>query len=240
MNEFPQKILFNELEQELYDVLLDEYNDIFEEILNLEEEQIFNKILINSKAILGPKKMQLYSEEIINKIITYIKSSFYNSDIISLKPLKKYINFISKKSKANSPKLKLLEIDDIFAHCRDCSQCYHICGQILLKFKSDFIEYIICLKCKMVYKKNLIHLYCKECQEEYYSYIFDDSEPDYENYYPATWEKYHCPNFIYEEMTCPKCDNMLYYNEKIQLLKCFEWQIIKNGDVNYATKNSVH
>ena len=83
----------------------------------------------------------------------------------------------------------------------------------------------------MVYKKNLIHLYCKECQEEYYSYIFDDSEPDYENYYPATWEKYHCPNFIYEEMTCPKCDNMLYYNEKIQLLKCFEcnWKCNANN-----------
>jgi acetyl-CoA carboxylase beta subunit len=83
----------------------------------------------------------------------------------------------------------------------------------------------------MVYKKNLIHLYCKECKEEYYSYIVDDNEPDYENYYPATWEKYHCPNFIYEEMTCPKCDNMLYYNERIQLLKCFEcnWKCNANN-----------
>ena len=230
-----KKIEFTELEQELYDVLLDEYNDIFENILNLEENQIFNKILINSKAILGPNKMQLYSEENTNKIISYIKTSLYDSDLVSLKPLKNYINSFSKKIKANN-KLKLLEIDDIFAHCRDCSQCYHICGQILQKFtikndNNNFIEYIICIKCKMVYKKNLIHLYCKECQEEYYSYIFDDSEPDYENYYPATWEKYHCPNFIYEEMTCPKCDNMLYYNEKIQLLKCFEcnWKCNANN-----------
>ena len=45
MNEQNQKkIEFTELEQELYDVLLDEYNDIFENILNLEENQIFNKI----------------------------------------------------------------------------------------------------------------------------------------------------------------------------------------------------
>ena len=229
MNEAIQKkIEFPELEQELYDVLLDEYNDIFENILNLEENQIFDKILINSKAILGPNKMQLYSEETIAKIISYIKESIYNSDSSSLKPLKKYINSFSKKNKS-----KLLEIDDIFAHCRDCSQCYHTCGQILLKFtsKNNSTDYIICSKCKMVYKKNLIHLYCKECQEEYYSYIVDDSEPDYENYYPATWEKYHCPNFIYEEMTCPKCDNMLYYNEKIQLLKCFEcnWKCNANN-----------
>ena len=232
MNESPKKLDFTELEQELYDVLLDEYNDIFEKILNLEESQIFSKILINSKAILGPKKMLLYSEEIINKIIIYIKTSLYNSDLLSLTPLKNYINTCSKRPKVNN-KLKLLEIDDIFAHCRDCSQCYHICGQILMKYnsKEDCTDYIICIKCKMVYKKNLIHLYCKECQEEYYSYIFDDSEPDYENYYPATWEKYHCPNFIYEEMTCPKCDNMLYYNEKIQLLKCFEcnWKCNANN-----------
>ena len=213
-----KKINLTESEQELYDVILDEYNDLFENIFNLNQDEIFNKILINSKAILGPKKIEKFSEEIIQKIINYIKTSFYDNDIISLKPLNKYLN-----SNLSFKKIKL-EIDDIFAHCRDCSQCYHICGQILLKFnfKKNSSEYIICLKCKMVYKNNLIHLYCKECKEEYYSYIVDDNEPDYENYYPATWEKYHCPNFIYEEMTCPKCDSMLYYNERIQLLKCFE------------------
>ena len=145
MKESLEKSNFTELEQELYDVLLDEYNDIFEKILNLDEDQIFSKILINSKAILGPKKMQLYSEEIINNIISNIKLSLYNSDIESLTPLKKYINTCSKIPKANN-KLKLLEIDDIFAHCRDCSQCYHICGQILMKYnsKNDCTDYIIC------------------------------------------------------------------------------------------------
>ena len=226
-----KKIELNEMEQELYDVVLDEYNDIFENIFNLEENTIFDKILINAKAILGPKKMQLYTEEIITKIITDIKTTIYSADLSSIKHLKKFINATAKKLKSND-KSKLLEIDDIFAHCRDCSECYHTCGQILMKYTlQNGIYYIICVKCKMIYKKNLIHLYCKECQEEYYSYIVDDSEPDYENYYPATWEKYHCPNFIYEEMRCPKCDNMLYYNEKIQLLKCFEcnWKCNANN-----------
>ena len=221
---------FTELEQELYDVLLDEYNDIFENIFNLEENEIFDKILINSKAILGPKKTELYSDITITKIISYIKTSLYNNDLLSIKPLKKYLNIFSKKLRTHN-KSKLLQIDDIFAHCQDCSECYHICGQILLKYMTQNTLYILCIKCKMIYKKNLIHLFCKECQEEYYSYIVDESEPDYENYYPATWEKYHCPNFIYEEMTCPKCDNMLYYNEKIQLLKCFEcnWKCNANN-----------
>jgi hypothetical protein len=71
----------------------------------------------------------------------------------------------------------------------------------------------------MIYKKELIHLFCKECNEEYYSYIIDYNEPIYEDYFPATWDKYHCPNFICEEMACPECDAMLYYNDKKKNIK---------------------
>ena len=34
-----QKIKFNESEQEFYDALIDEYNDIFENILNISEKK---------------------------------------------------------------------------------------------------------------------------------------------------------------------------------------------------------
>ena len=221
------EIKFTESEQELYDALLDEYNDIFENIFNLKEKHIFDKILINVKAILGEKKMELYSKPIISKIISHLKDTIYIPDIESLKPLKKHILYLKKNNKIN--KIQSLDIDDIFAHCKECSKCYHICGELLLK--PSKYDYVFCLKCNMVYKKNLIHLFCKECNEEYYSYIVDDSEPDYENYYPATWEKYHCPNYIYEEMSCPECEAMLYYNEDNQLLKCFEcnWKCNANN-----------
>ena len=222
-----KKIKFTESEQELYDAILDEYNDIFENILNIKEKNIFDKILTNVRAILGEKKMELYSKLVITKVISYLKTTNYIPDITSLKPFKKHILYLKKNNKAH--KIQSLEIDDIFAHCKECSKCYHICGEILLK--PSRYDYIICLKCNMVYKKNLIHLYCQECKEEYYSYIVDDSEPDYDNYYPATWDKYHCPNFIYEEMTCPECEAMLYYNEDNQLLKCFEcnWKCNANN-----------
>ena len=221
------KIKFTESEQELYDAFLDEYNDIFENIFNIKEKHIFDKILTNVKAILGEKKMELYSKSVISKVISYLKTTNYLPDIESLKPLKKHILYLKKNNKTH--KILSLDIDDIFAHCKECSKSYHICGELLLK--PSKYEYIICLKCNMVYKKNLIHLFCKECNEEYYSYIVDDSEPDYENYYPATWEKYHCPNYIYEEMSCPECEAMLYYNEDNQLLKCFEcnWKCNANN-----------
>ena len=227
LNSPNKKIKFTESEQELYDAILDEYNDIFENIFNIKEKNIFDKILINAKAILGEKKMEAYSKQIISKVLSSLKILNYIPDITALKPLKKYILSLKKNNKIK--KIQCLEVDDIFAHCKDCSKCYHICGEILLKpSKYDFI---LCIKCNMVYKKNLIHLYCQECNEEYYSYIVDDSEPDYENYYPATWEKYHCPNFICEEMTCPECEAMLYYNEENHLLKCFEcnWKCNSNN-----------
>ena len=222
-----KKVKFTESEQELYDALLDEYNDIFENILNMKEKYIFDKILTNVKAILGDKKMEIYSKQIISKVLLSLKMSNYIPDINALKSLKKYILSLKRNNKIN--KIQSLEIDDIFAHCKECSKCYHICGELLLK--PTKYDYILCLKCNMIYKKNLIHLFCQECKEEYYSYIVDDNEPDYENYYPATWEKYHCPNFIYEEMVCPECEAMLYYNEDNQLLKCFEcnWKCNSNN-----------
>ena len=230
MNDFNSsysKIKFTESEQELYDAFLDEYNDIFENIFNVKEKHIFDKILTNVKAILGDKKMELYPKSIISKIISHLKTTNYIPDIESLKPFKKHILSLKKNNKTH--KILSLDIDDIFAHCKECSKCYHICGEILLK--PSKYDYVICLKCNMIYKKNLIHLYCQECKEEYYSYIVEESEPDYENYYPATWDKYHCPNYIYEEMSCPECEAMLYYNENNQLLKCFEcnWKCNANN-----------
>ena len=218
------KIKFNESEQELFDALLDEYNDIFEHILNITEKNMFDKILDNVKAILGPKKILTYTKMSIARVLSALKLSNYLPDITSLKQIKEIMISFGKKDRTN--KIPSLKIDDIFSHCKECSKCFHICGEVLLN--PPAFDFIICLKCRMVYKKELIHLYCKECNEEYYSYIIDDSEPEYEDFYPATWEKYHCPNFIYEEMTCPECDSMLYYNENEDLLKCFEcnWNCI--------------
>ena len=55
-----QKVKFTESEQELYDAILDEYNDIFENILNIKEKNLFDKILINVRAILGEKNGILF------------------------------------------------------------------------------------------------------------------------------------------------------------------------------------
>ena len=221
-NEIDEKIVLNDLEQELYDALMDEYNDIFENILNISEKNLFDTIVNNVRAIFGEKKMKSFSKITMARALSTLKINNYMQDILSLKNIKEMI--LSLGNKDHNKKIPELNIEKIFAHCKDCSKCYHTCGEILLNPHNH--NYIICLKCKMIYKKYMIHLYCKECREEYYSYIIDYNEPIYDDYFPSTWDKYHCPNYIYEEMVCPKCDNMLYYNDKKKLLKCFgcKWQ----------------
>ena len=216
-NDMDEKIVLNDLEQELYDALMDEYNDIFENILNISEKNLFDTIINNVRAIFGEKKMKLFSKITMARSLSTLKINNYMQDFLSLKTVKEMI--LSLGNKDHNKKIPELKIEEIYAHCKDCSKCYHTCGEVLLNPR-DY-NYIFCLKCKMIYKKDLIHLYCKECNEEYYSYIIDYNEPIYEDYFPATWDKYHCPNFICEEMACPECDSMLYYNDKKKLLKCF-------------------
>ena len=216
-NDIDKKIVLNDLEQELYDALIDEYNDIFENILNISEKNLFDTIVNNVRAILGEKKMKSFSKITMARALSTLKINNYMQDILSLKNIKEMI--LSLGNKDHNKKIPELKIELIFAHCKNCSKCYHTCGEVLLNPQNQ--DYIFCLKCKMIYKKYFIHLFCKECNEEYYSYIIDYNEPIYEDYFPATWDKYHCANFIYEEMVCPKCDNMLYYNYKKKILKCF-------------------
>ena len=216
-NDLDEKIVLNDLEQELYDALIDEYNDLFENILNISEKNFFDTIVNNVRAIFGEKKMKSFSKITMARSLSTLKINNYMQDFLSLKHIKEMIISLGKKD--INKKIPELKIEEVYAHCKDCSKCYHTCGEILL-YPSNH-NYIFCLKCKMIYKKDLIHLFCKECNEEYYSYIIDYNEPIYEDFFPATWDKYHCPNYICEEMACPECDSMLYYNDKKKILKCF-------------------
>ena len=77
----------------------------------------------------------------------------------------------------------------------------------------------------------MIHLWCNSCNEEYFSYIVTEKNNNLkqkEDYIPITWAKYHCENYIYEEIKCPNCGSALFFSNKKKLLKCF--------DCNYEKK----
>ena len=206
-------------ELKLYNIFLEEYNDIFPKILSLNKKTIFSKIITNTTLLLGKEKISSYSKIQLAKIQSYLKQKNYMPDILSMKKVREIILSTSTKNN-NFPYLKLNEINQ---HCENTSKCYHKCGNELLKIPN--YNYIICLFCKEIYKKNQIHLFCKECIEDYYSEflnIENNENEQIEDYEKATWEEYHCKNyFYYEDMKCPKCNQGLYFSKKRKILKCF-------------------
>ena len=206
-------------ELKLYNIFLEEYNDIFPKILTLNEKTIFSKIITNATLLLGKEKISSYSKIQLAKIQSYLKQKNYMPDILSMKKVREIILSTSTKNN-NFPYLQLNEINQ---HCENTSKCYHKCGNELLKIPN--YNFIICLYCKEIYKKNQIHLFCKECIEDYYSEflnIENNENEQIEDYEKATWEEYHCKNyFYYEDMKCPKCNQGLFFSKKRKILKCF-------------------
>ena len=204
-------------EKELYDIFEEEYNEIFENILNLGEKAIFNKIITNATVLIGKEKMNSYSKLSLAKIQSTLKSQYYMPDILSVKKIREII--LSLRSKNSFKKIDNLNIEDINPHCDNTSKCYHICGEEFFYFEQ--FNYIICLYCNMIYKPSQIHLLCKECNEDYYSEMYDKDEEQIEDYEKATWEEYHCKNYFYEDMKCPRCNEGLFFSNKRKIFKCF-------------------
>ena len=200
-------------ECDLYDLFINEYNDLFENMLNLKGKNLYSIIKHNVSLLIGNSNFNKYSRASLKKIHNKLKEDYFEPDSIVIKYLEENLDSINTKT------LPILNIDTIFAHCNKCYETTHICGEPLYNYK--YYDLIICLKCKTIYKKNMIRLFCNSCQEEYYSYIVNES--NYKNdFFPATWEKYHCFSFNYDQMPCPECAAPLYYSELKSLLKCFK------------------
>ena len=213
------KIQFTPKEQELYDLFLEEYNDIFPNILNMSEKAIIDTILLNVSTLIGEKNLNSYSKLTIAKIQSILKSQNYMQDLSSIKHIREILLSIG----SNSNRFPPLNITDITPHCDITSKCYHTCGNELVYPQA--LNFILCLNCKVIFKPEQIHLFCKECNEDYYSDIFVEEEK-YDDYIRATWDHYHCKNYFPEDMKCPKCNEGIFFSSKKNLLKCFNcnWQ----------------
>ena len=209
-------VKFTKNEQELFDIFLEEYNDIFPNILNLSERAIFDRIILNVSTLLGEKNYNSYSKITIAKIQSTLKSQYYMKDLISIKQIRNI--FISMNSKNELNKFPPLEKKEIIPHCDKTSKCYHICGNELLY--PENLNYIICLHCKLIFKPEQIHLLCKECNEDYFADIYIEEEK-HGDYIRVTWDKYHCKNFFPEDMRCPNCDEGIFFSKKRKMYKCF-------------------
>ena len=155
-------VKFTKNEQELFDIFLEEYNDIFPNILNLSEKAIFDRIILNVSTLLGQQNYNSYSKITIAKIQSTLKSQYYMKDLISIKQIRNI--FISMNSKNELNKFPPLEKKEIIPHCDKTSKYYynkHNINYIIIFFfknnKITFFNLIIYNQSKTIYY--LINIY---------------------------------------------------------------------------------
>ena len=208
----PERKELSKNEETLYELFLSEYNDLFENILNSNSDDILSKITKNISCLIGKENYENYPSELLK---TFKKKLFDECIQPDLALIEKIKNNISQS-------LSPMNIDTIFAHCEKCYDCLHICGQ-----KLSWIEegnFIFCKKCNKIYKNNMIRLLCQSCNEEYFSYVINENNLPLqkEDFIPVTWAKYHCENYIAEEIKCPNCSSIVYFSDSTKILKCFD------------------
>ena len=219
----------NYLEKKIRHLFKIEFEEIFSDILILNNDQFLSQI----KNGISLSLSDIYSENCLSneKIISMIEAGLQsiNTDYINL------YNFLSKawsnhekniiKNTSNEEMLKIFR-----KHCINNDEyAYHNCDLkdntflIINSSQSDGeqnnnISYVICNACKKVYFSSFIQCRCHKCNVDYYTSILSPEEDM--NLLPATWDNYHCPQIINEKMKCIKCREIFYLNMKTNMLTC--------------------
>ena len=230
-----------QIENEIFRIYEEEYNELFENILIKEESIFIQNLSKNVKLTL----IELFSETIFEneKIISSInlmERHFYKN--MYLYDREKLLKTLKYKGKF------FIENGQNFSFLKHCSyqknEPNHICNKknnfiIVLDtdYKADLkgiknihrkgssTEYniiyaIICTNCLKSYKSNYIKLFCNFCSIPYYTRIITSNEIYNNNLQPATWDKYHCHLIINQQMNCIKCQSPLFLDLKEGKLIC--------------------
>ena len=217
------KMKENETDLKLKKIINFLYSDLFQQILLIPKNQFLENI---------QKKLDKIIFDIYPEYLT-IKKSY--ADSLKKELNAKYIKEYSLLKKSLNDYIKNPNIFQLvmnfIPHCQKCEKiAYHNCinslnyGKFIKEKENN--DFVICVECKICYKKDLIEMYCKNCKKNYYSSIININNKNLSNHnnqkkFPfATWEKYHCGFIINEIMKCIKCKSNFYYDNINNKLIC--------------------
>ena len=174
MKESSEKISFSKEEHKLLKKYIDEYNDIYEKIFILSQDEFINNLRKRVELSLK-ERINFFQKFSINKIEEYFIEKYYIPDLKLALIAKKHI-----LKQYNKDKKKNYFDGEIIQHCdKDKKKNYylHSCGEKLYYFKykisvknteneisdnfffrkiNDYILY--CIKCDNIYKSSMIKL----------------------------------------------------------------------------------
>ena len=225
------ELLSNEDENKLFQIFVEEYNDIFQKILILSQEEFFSN-LIKRVEISGKLKNNNDHKFLFPKIKNRIYKALYKYDYKCSTIVKATI-----LQKNDTDINQYLFNGKIIPHCEFDKNKHgyytHSCGQqfYFIKYKksankNEKLESLLyCIKCDMIYKSSMIKFKCNKTGNDFYSKLLNINNN--ENECLATWKKYHCNAIINDCMKCEHCNNNLYFSPKKNIVYC------KNCNINF-------
>ena len=118
-----------EEDSNLFQIALDEYKDLFPEILLLSKTDFFSSLEKYIQIGLSTSD-KIFSGEIINKILYLIEKRYYNIE-------KEKIEKILKKDNFTNTSVKYTD-NNFIPHCKYTKEAIHSCGEKLYKLLSDY------------------------------------------------------------------------------------------------------
>ena len=211
-------------EQKLFNIYLNEYNDIFQTILLLPPCEFMHNVSKRVELTIR-KKFNDISSLTREKVEEFLTEQVYSREY---KYASMALKSVEKRLKSNIPP-KIFN-DKILEHCKNDKKnghYIHSCGEPFYVFKYHPLNaeenklemLLVCIKCEMIYKSNLIKFHCNSSDIDFYSKILNNNNKEKELPF-ATWKKYHCNAVINDTMKCPKCTENLYYDKEENNLIC--------------------
>ena len=187
-------------ERELVEIYQEQYNDIFPEILQLEQLDFFK--ILEKQVISYLYIAKKYSPQTLLKKVEKNFAKKYGEEKKVVSNDYELIN--------NTPRVQLdyLNKYNCIIHCPKCKDALHTCG---FKFVV-YGNYVYCLSCKKVYNEKKVDMYCDACDIDYYTKLREITDYKYESFFLLAIKDYHCEVDTEEKIKCPKCDKDLYAN----------------------------
>ncbi len=209
-------------EEQLLNIAIEEYNDLFPKILILPKSEFLSQLKRYFQITLVPRNVFL-PRETLNRLLKIIENQIYIIEYDQIDSLIKSINNINS--------CIYYEGINYIPHCNKTSKAVHKCNSKLIDLCNG--KFYLCLQCRLIYHSNCVLFHCENCDQDYYSSIETESKENEEILKPATWLKYHCNAVINDYMKCPNCKNILYLDIKNKNLKCLN---CKNEYEQYSIK----
>ena len=217
------KLFKNEFEETLPDILLIKGVQFIDQVKNgvllVLENTYTDYCLTNEKF-----------KNLLENGLNNVKNEYKNSYRLLCESWEEYEKNTKKRISDNKFEILInfrkhcLGSEDFASH-----NCHHKQNRfIIIKNENKEKKFVICQACKKVYYTSFIKCHCKKCNKDFFTNLLNNSEDS--TLFQATWEHYHCPLILNEEMKCIKCQGSFMINIQTGMLCC------SNKKCNFITK----